>query len=158
MELPRGRRNTPHGPKRNPGPRDEAVDWDDVPGDSAVRARLRRRSASSATFEELLAGGADDGPFLSPAAVPAADTGIVLNVASGRCRVFHDGMEKDCLLPPQLASRQKSMLAVGDSVAVEAADGANLRIPAVPPRPSRPARPDPLHSHLPPRIAANIHV
>jgi ribosome biogenesis GTPase len=158
MKLRRGAGKPNHGARRKPGPRDEPGDWEDVPGGSAVRERLRRRAASSATFEELLAGGSDDGQFLSSTEVPAADAGIVLNVASGRCRVFHDGMEKDCILPPQLASRQKSMLAVGDSVAVEAADGGNWRIRAVLPRHSVLARPDPLNPHLQRLIAANIDV
>lgn len=84
------------------------------------------------------------------------DAAIVINVASGRCRVFHDGVEKDCLIPPQLATRQKSVLAVGDRVVIEPADGGNWRVGAVLPRHSVLARPDPLNPHLQRLIAANI--
>ncbi len=160
MKLRRGAGKPHHGARRKPGPRDDAGEWEDLPGEPAVRARLRRRSASSATFEELLAGAPDDGLFAGSGGAGCGfdHPGIVLNVASGRCRVFHDGMEKDCLLPPQLATRQKSILAVGDAVAVEAADGGNWRIRAVLPRHSVLARPDPLNPHLQRLIAANIDV
>jgi ribosome biogenesis GTPase len=86
------------------------------------------------------------------------DAGIVLNVTSGRCRVFHDGAEKDCIVPPEIATRQKSMLTVGDRVVVEPADGGNWRIRAVLPRHSVLARPDPLNPRLQRLIAANIDV
>ncbi|HEX6641579.1 MAG TPA: hypothetical protein VF215_10730, partial [Thermoanaerobaculia bacterium] len=46
------------------------------------------------------------------------DTGVVFSVSSGRCRVLRDGEELDCVIPPELAVRQKSALAVGDRVRV----------------------------------------
>src|SRR5512147_181751 len=47
-----------------------------------------------------------------------ASAGIVISVSSGRCRVFYDGSEIDCLVPPEIAVRQKSALAVGDRVLI----------------------------------------
>ena len=120
-----------------------------------MRARLRRRAASSATFEDLLSG---DFGELSAREAGREDSAIVINVASGRCRVFHDGVEKDCLLPPQIATQQKSMLTVGDRVVVEDAGGGNWRVRAVLPRWSVLARPDPLNPRLQRLIAANIDV
>ena len=45
-----------------------------------------------------------------------ANAAIVMSVSSGRCRVFHGGREIDCVVPPEMAIRQKSALAVGDRV------------------------------------------
>jgi ribosome biogenesis GTPase len=126
-------------------------------GPSKTHGASRRKPSkqAGATFEELLTG---DFGELAAGEGSAAEGGIVINVASGRCRIFHDGEEKDCLIPPQIATRQKSMLAVGDRVAVEPADGGNWRIRAVLPRRTVLARPDPLNPHLQRLIAANIDV
>lgn len=82
---------------------------------------------------------------------------IVISIGSGRCRVFHDGREFDCVVPPELAVRQKSALAVGDRVITEAVDGGS-RLSAVFPRRTRLSRPDPLNPHLQRLIAANIDI
>jgi ribosome biogenesis GTPase len=85
------------------------------------------------------------------------DAGIVMSVASGRCRVFAAGEELDCLVPPELAVRQKSVLAVGDRVLIERS-GSISRIHGVLPRTTVLARPDPLQKHMQRLIAANIDV
>lgn len=97
-----------------------------------------------------------------PMAITAADaewntSGIVLGVASGRCRVFLDGEELDCIIPPELAVRQKSALAVGDRVTLAGEAGA-VRIDGVLPRRSVLARPDPLRKNMQRLVAANIDV
>jgi ribosome biogenesis GTPase len=85
------------------------------------------------------------------------DTAIVFSVSSGRCRVLRDGEELDCAVPPELAVRQKSALAVGDRV--RASDESGLwRLQAVLPRRTVLARPDPLHKHMQRLIAANVDV
>jgi len=86
-----------------------------------------------------------------------ANAGIVMSVTSGRCRVFRDGEELDCTVPPEIAVRQKSALAVGDRVVV-AEDGGGWRVRSVLPRRSVLARPDPLHQHMQRLIAANVDV
>lgn len=96
------------------------------------------------------------------AALPAEDgelegAAIVISVASGRCRVFHEGEELDCAVPGELAIRQKSALAVGDRVRVSDESGV-WRVQAVLPRRSVLARPDPLHKHMQRLVAANIDV
>ncbi|HKR64236.1 MAG TPA: ribosome small subunit-dependent GTPase A, partial [Thermoanaerobaculia bacterium] len=89
--------------------------------------------------------------------VDARDAGIVMSVSSGRCRVFRDGQELDCAVPPELAVRQKSALAVGDRVSVS--DDAGLwRVEAVLPRRTVLARPDPLHAHRQRLVVANVDV
>src|SRR5258708_6693085 len=156
MKLRRGSGKAHHGPKRKSGTRDVAAAGRELADDvSPMNACLRGRASSSGTFDDLL-----DGDFgeLAASESDRAGAAIVINVSSGRCRVFHDGVEKDCLLPPQIATRQKSILAVGDRVVVEIADGGNWRIRAILPRHSVLARPDPLNPHLQRLIAANIDV
>jgi ribosome biogenesis GTPase len=83
--------------------------------------------------------------------------GIVMSVASGRCRVFRDGEELDAFVPPEIAVRQRSALAVGDRVDV-IREGEAWRVRAVMPRTTVLARPDPLHAHRQRLIAANVDV
>jgi ribosome biogenesis GTPase len=83
--------------------------------------------------------------------------GIVFSVSSGRCRVFLDGEELDCLVPPELAVRQKSALAVGDRVRVANESGL-WKLQTVLPRRTVLARPDPLHQHMQRLVAANVDV
>jgi ribosome biogenesis GTPase len=85
------------------------------------------------------------------------DAGIVISVASGRCRVFRHGEELDCFVAPELAVRQKSAIAVGDRVDVSDASG-QWRVEAVLPRRTVLARPDPLHKHMQRIVAANVDV
>ena len=82
---------------------------------------------------------------------------IVMSVSSGRCRVFHRGEEVDCVVPAEMAVRQKSALAVGDRVRIAEEEGIT-RLEAVFPRRSVLARPDPLHAHRQRLIAANVDV
>jgi len=82
---------------------------------------------------------------------------IVISVASGRCRVFHDHREIDCIIPPEIAVRQKSALTVGDRVRISEESGVTT-VAEVLPRRSVLARPDPLHAHRQRLIAANIDV
>jgi ribosome biogenesis GTPase / thiamine phosphate phosphatase len=86
-----------------------------------------------------------------------AESGIVFSVSSGRCRVFRDGEELDCVVPPELAVQQKSALAVGDRVLVSDESGI-WKLQAVLPRHTVLARPDPLHQHMQRLIAANVDV
>ncbi|HEX7151556.1 MAG TPA: ribosome small subunit-dependent GTPase A [Thermoanaerobaculia bacterium] len=83
--------------------------------------------------------------------------GIVMGVASGRCRVFFDGEERDCAVPPEIAVRQKSALAVGDRVRITEQSGV-WKLEEIYPRHSVLARPDPLHAHRQRLIAANVDV
>ena len=99
---------------------------------------------------------------LVPEAAPAAegesaDAGIVMSVASGRCRVFKDGAELDVFVPPEIAVQQKSALAVGDRVTI-AEEGDHWRLVSILPRRTVLARPDPLHAHRQRLIAANVDV
>lgn len=82
---------------------------------------------------------------------------IVMSVSSGRCRVFHGGAEIDCVVPPEMAIRQKSALAVGDRVRIVEDAGVST-LQAVLPRLTVLARPDPLHAHRQRLIAANVDV
>jgi ribosome biogenesis GTPase len=82
---------------------------------------------------------------------------IVIGIASGRCRVFHDGNEMDCVVPSEIAARQKSALAVGDRVVIEVADGV-CRLAEILPRRTVLSRPDPINPHRQRLIAANIDV
>ena len=82
---------------------------------------------------------------------------IVMSVATGRCRVFRGGEEIDCVVPSEIGVLQKSVLTVGDRVAVSG-EGESWRIDAIAPRRSILARPDPLHRHRQRLIAANIDV
>lgn len=84
-------------------------------------------------------------------------SGIVISVASGRCRVFLSGEELDCLVPSEIAVRQKSVLAVGDRVHVSR-EGGICRLESVLPRRSVLARPDPLRKQMQRLIAANVDV
>ena len=86
-----------------------------------------------------------------------AAAAIVMSVSSGRCRVFHDDREIDCVMPPEMAIRQKSALAVGDRVRL-VEEGDVVRLEAVLPRRTVLARPDPLHAHRQRLIAANVDV
>lgn len=83
--------------------------------------------------------------------------GIVISVSSGRCRVYADEHELDCVVPSEIAKRQKSALAVGDRVTIETRDGV-CRLAEVLPRRTVLARPDPLIAHRERLIAANIDV
>ena len=82
---------------------------------------------------------------------------IVIAVSSGRCRAVLFGREIDCLVPPEIAVRQKSALTVGDRVMV-VEEGGLWRVEAVLPRRSVLSRPDPMKRNVQRLIAANIDV
>lgn len=84
------------------------------------------------------------------------DAAVVINVASARCRVFRDGREFDCIVPPEIAARQKSALAVGDRVLLD--DTSPPRLREILPRRTLLSRPDPANPHRERLIAANIDV
>jgi len=81
---------------------------------------------------------------------------VVMNVASGRCRVFRDGRELDCIVPAEIAARQKSSLAVGDRVLLD--DASPPRLTEILPRRTVLSRPDPANPRRERLIAANIDV
>src|SRR5947199_142426 len=84
----------------------------------------------------------------------ASTPSVAVRMGSARCRVFQGGRELDCIVPPEIAARQKSALAVGDRVLLDD----DLRVAAILPRRSVLSRPDPLNPHLQRLIAANIDV
>ena len=85
------------------------------------------------------------------------DAAVVIAVSSGRCRLFHRGRELDCIVPSEIAVRQKSALAVGDRVMTEETDGV-CRLAGILPRRTVLSRPDPNNPHRERLIAANIDV
>src|SRR5436190_5899940 len=136
--------------KRGRGTRAKSArgeEWDELHDDAARERRRARPSEQIDALRHLF-----DDPAL--AGVDLAAEAVVINVTSARCRVFHDGRELDCIVPPEIAARQKSALAVGDRVLFADA----LRISAILPRRSILSRPDPLNPHLQRLIAANIDV
>jgi ribosome biogenesis GTPase len=110
-----------------------------------TRKEIARDASEETTWDDLLGG--------SPEADEESRAAMVISVSRGRCRVFRDGREFDCLVPSDIAVRQKSALAVGDRVLI-----ADDRIERVLPRRSVLARPDPLRPHMQRLIAANIDV
>lgn len=125
-----------------------------------MKSRKKRRTGqvTEENWEKL----AEEKGEFEEEIVPASDedyaaAGIVISVASGRCRVFKDGSEIDCVVPSAIAKRQKSALAVGDRVTLET-EGGVARLKSILPRRSVLARPDPLHKHRQRLIAANIDV
>lgn len=116
------------------------------------QGRARRRRSVSELASELQQEVASE--LLG---VDSADAGIVISVSSARCRVFQGGEELDCAVPPEMAVRQKSTLAVGDRVVVDREAG-TCRLRGVLPRETVLARPDPLRRHMQRLIAANVDV
>src|SRR5690349_8593045 len=120
----------------------------------------RRKDYSAENWEELLdrdssakhsVASSDAAPVSSE---DLAGSAIVISVSSGRCRVFFHERELDCVIPPEIAVRQKSMLTVGDRVRL-VEDGGVSTVAEVLPRHSVLARPDPLHAHRLRLVAAN---
>ncbi|MCU1230220.1 MAG: rsgA [Acidobacteria bacterium] len=129
--------------------------WEKVVEHEHVKGKKDRVPSSSDLAAELLDNAADDAIAL--AGLDPADAAIVISVASGRCRVFFNGEEIDCLIPPEIAIRQKSALAVGDRVVIKS-EGDMNRLAAIFPRKTVLSRPDPLNKHLQRLVAANIDV
>lgn len=120
--------------------------------DEHGRSRKRRPS-----LEKLVSELHHDEPTYTDDAFDFANAGIVMNVASGRARVFDKGEERDAFTPPEIAVRQKSALTVGDRVQLRE-EGGIWSIQTILPRRSVLARPDPLHAHRQRLVAANIDV
>ncbi len=136
--------------KRGRGTRAKSArgeEWDELLDGAAAARRRVRPSEQIDALRHLF-----DDPGL--AGVDLAAAAVVINVTSARCRVFLDGRDLDCIVPPEIAARQKSALAVGDRVLLDD----DLRLAAILPRRSVLSRPDPLNPHLQRLIAANIDV
>jgi ribosome biogenesis GTPase len=125
-------------------------DWEDPP--ASRRGGGKRRKPAPAAEDPF-----DTGAWGVAADVDPRDAAIVISIGSGRCRLFHGEREFDCVVPTELAVRQKSALAVGDRVVVETLDGV-CKLAAVLRRRTVLSRPDPLNPHLQRLIAANIDV
>lgn len=82
--------------------------------------------------------------------------GIVIALTSGRARVFADGRELDCIVPPEIAKRQRSAMAVGDRIVAERVGTEAWRVREVLPRRTVLSRPDPQQPREERLIAANI--
>jgi len=123
-------------------------EWDQP---AARRGGKRRRPA------EPDDGAIETGAWGAAADLDPRDAAIVISIGSGRCRLFHDEREFDCTVPPELAKRQKSALAVGDRVVTETSDGL-CRLAGVLARRTVLSRPDPLNPRVQRLIAANIDV
>jgi len=103
---------------------------------------------------EIIAQLEPEGGTAKPAAdVDLSSGAIVMSVTGANCRVFRDGVELECNVPPHIAMRRGSALAPGDRVIL---DGDTVE--TVLPRQSVLARPDPINKHLQRMIAANIDV
>jgi len=83
---------------------------------------------------------------------------IVIAISSARCRLFFDGRELDCVVPSEIARRQRSALTVGDRVVAEAVEGNLFRLVSILPRRTVLSRPDPLNPRMERLIAANIDI
>lgn len=116
--------------------------------------RSPKRPRLSEVVEELRA---EEATAFAAADDDREGSAIVISVSSGRCRVFDEGQELDCVVPKELALLQKSALAVGDRVRVTDESGI-WKVQSVLPRLSVLARPDPLHKHMQRLIAANVDV
>src|SRR5882724_7119542 len=125
-------------------------DWEEPARDRRGGKRRKSEVAADDSNESGAWGEAGD--------VDPRHAEIVISIGSGRCRLFHEGRELDCVVPPELAVRQKSALAVGDRVVTEFVEGGERRLCAVLPRRTKLSRPDPLNPHLQRLIAANIDV
>jgi ribosome biogenesis GTPase len=112
--------------------------------------KSRRRAQLSDVIDQLEPSASSD---------PASDgpSGIVISVSNARTKVFFDEQELDCIVPPHIAMKRGSALAVGDRVIVASEEGV-WRVESVLPRRSVLARPDPVNRHLQRMIAANIDV
>jgi ribosome biogenesis GTPase len=88
-----------------------------------------------------------------PGDVDESTAAIVMSVTGAQCRVFVNGDEIDCNVPPHIAMRRGSALAAGDRVVLS-----GDTVETVLPRRSVLARPDPINKHLQRMIAANIDV
>jgi ribosome biogenesis GTPase len=110
--------------------------------------RSRKRSKLTDVIAQLEPAAGD-----TASAADESAAAIVISVSGARCRVFRDGEEIDCSVPPHIAMRTGSAIAVGDRVLL-----AGDNVETVLPRRSVLARPDPINKRLQRMIAANIDV
>ncbi|MGH9419840.1 MAG: ribosome small subunit-dependent GTPase A [Thermoanaerobaculia bacterium] len=127
----------------------ETDDWDEP--------RINRRGGKRRIDAPESQDPFDTGAWGAATGIDPHDAAMVISIGKGRCRLFLDDREFDCVVPPELAKRQKSALAVGDRVVTESADD-GCRLSAVLRRRTVLSRPDPLNPHLQRLIAANIDV
>ncbi len=124
-------------------------DWDEP---ASNRRGGKRRKAGTEAEDPF-----DTGAWGAATDVDPHDAAMVISIGSGRCRLFHEQREFDCAVPPELAKRQKSALAVGDRVVTETSEG-GCRLAGVLRRRTVLSRPDPLNPRVQRLIAANIDV
>lgn len=110
--------------------------------------RTRKRSKLTQIIAQLESGAGNPAGDFDP-----SSAAIVMSVTGAQCRVYRDGEELDCNVPPHIAMLRGSALAAGDRVLL-----AGDSVETVLPRQSVLARPDPINKHLQRMIAANIDV
>lgn len=82
--------------------------------------------------------------------------GVVKEIGPGRCRVWADGADQECLLPARLIATQKESLAVGDRIRFRPLGGGQGALEEILPRRTVLDRPDPGNRHRRNVIAANL--
>lgn len=127
----------------------EPDDWDEP--------QTNRRGGKRGNIAQEAGDPFDTGTWGAATDVDPRDAAMVISIGKGRCRLFQDEREFDCVVPPELAKRQKSALAVGDRVVTESLDD-GCRLVGVLRRRTVLSRPDPLNPRLQRLIAANIDV
>jgi len=119
--------------------------------------RERRESIMSAALAALQCD-QPAGDEEMPAPQPSGQSGVVVEVSSGLCRVDVDGRSRLCTLRGSLSAEDTGLtnvVAVGDEVLVSGNGTDRGVVEAVLPRRSALVRPDVFHSHLSQVIVAN---
>jgi hypothetical protein len=128
-----------------------------VPLGEGERRRANLTRAASSIIAPTTAAAA---PVLVPAHPAALDTGAVVEVSQGLCRVhLPDGQHLLCEVRRSLKASDTgftNIVAVGDEVQVSHNGSERGIVEAVLPRRSALARPDPFYSHLRQVIVANV--
>jgi ribosome biogenesis GTPase len=135
--------------------------WDEV--DYGPEERImprgeaeRRRALEQAAFQSAEPDTAEPGPSLS---APAGQSGLVVEVSQGLCRVELDSRVLICTVRGTLTAMDTgftNVVAVGDEVIVQPNGAGEGVIEAVLPRRTLLARPDVFYDHLQQIIAANV--
>lgn len=121
--------------------------------DEPVMVRRRAPSLEDYVWKLL----ADEEVPASAGPVSAKLTGMVVSIGPRVCEVMVDGRLTNCLLSPDLASRQQTELAVGDEAALERRGGETIVV-GVLPRRTKLSRPDAGNANLERVIVANVDV
>lgn len=143
--------------------KDWEVSWDadDVPRTERVMRRgenERRAMVEAQALATLEAVDENSVEATWEQASTSGETGMVVEVSSGLCRVAVNGYTLLCSLRGSLGAEDSgytNLVAVGDRVTFTESGGNRGVIDAVLPRLSALARPDPFHSHLKQIIVAN---